>query len=64
MKNELHINNDLQMLTTTQMSEIWGGDVIDVNEFPSGIMETELPKLPNLPASMPANNTPPVYINQ
>lgn len=63
MKNELHINNDLQMLTSTQMSEIWGGDLIDVNEFPFGFMETELPKLPNLPASMPTN-TPPMYINQ
>jgi hypothetical protein len=62
MKNELHINTDLQMLTTTQMSEIRGGeDIIDVNPFPSGIMEAELPKLPNLPTSIPTN-PPPVYI--
>ncbi|MRG47234.1 hypothetical protein GFS24_19085 [Chitinophaga sp. SYP-B3965] len=61
MKNELHINSELQLLTTTQMSEIRGGDIIDVNEFPSDIMEAELPKLPNLPTSMPTN-IPPVYI--
>lgn len=49
MNKMLHINSELQVLTPTQMNEIRGGDIIDVNEF-QGI---ELPKLPSLPASMP-----------
>lgn len=57
MTNMLHINSELQMLTPTQMNEIRGGDIIDVNEF-QGI---ELPKLPSLPASMPTG-IPPVII--
>lgn len=63
MKNELHINSDLQLLTSTQMKEIWGGDIADVNEFPGGLLATELPKLPNLPSSMPSY-IPPVGVNQ
>lgn len=63
MKKKLHINPELQLLTTTQMNEISGGDAMDVNDVQG---EIELPKLPNLPASQP---TPvptftPVYINQ
>ena len=59
MKKMLHINPELQLLTATQMNEIRGGDVIDVNEVQGDI---ELPKLPNLPTSQP--NFIPVYINQ
>ncbi|SIO54285.1 hypothetical protein [Chitinophaga niabensis] len=59
MKKNLHINPELQLLTTTQMNEIRGGDVIDVNEVQDDI---ELPKLPNLPSSQP--NFIPVYVNQ
>ncbi len=59
MKKRLHINPDLQLLTTTQMKEISGGDVIDVNEAQG---EIELPKLPNLPTSQP--NFIPVYVNE
>jgi hypothetical protein len=59
MKKMLHLNPELQLLTTTQMNEIRGGDVIDVNEVQGDI---ELPKLPNLPTSQP--NFIPVYTNQ
>jgi len=61
MKKELHINCELQLLTTTQMNEIWGGEVIDVNEAQG---EVELPKLPNLPTSQPVPAFIPEYINQ
>ena len=60
MNNMLHINSEWQMLTPTQMNEIRGGDIIDVNEF-FGAQEIELPKLPSLPASMPTG-IPPVII--
>lgn len=63
MKKELRINSALQLLTTTQMNEIRGGDIIDVNEFQGDATEIELPKLPNLPASMPSY-APPEYITQ
>lgn len=62
MKKRLHVNPALQLLTTAQMKEIQGGDVIDVNEIQADMGEIELPKLPNLPASMPAHI--PEYINQ
>jgi len=53
MKKELRINSELQLLTIKEMNEIWGGgDVIDPNQGDTG--EIELPKLPNLPTSMPA----------
>lgn len=50
MKQVLHINSDLTVLTSTQMSLIrGGGDSPDVNA--GGSQEDGLPTLPTLPAS-------------